>query len=227
MFGMITGILAAKRAAIFAAVADAGVVNKNGPTTTSGNVYDNDSNARSSQVRTIYWTDPQSQVVTSYAPGSSVSGLYGSLTVQVGGEYTYSLNSSNPAVIGLYQGETLTDVFSVDSVDAYGRSASSQLTITVQGYGSSMFVGMVTLATKHVDARGLDTPAPVSVVVESRATNARGLDTPAPVGVTLFTRGANARGQDTPAPVGISLATRSAGARGLDAPTDFPVSLSN
>ena len=63
----------------------------------------------------------------------AVAGLYGSLTLQADGDYTYALNNASAAVQGLATGETLTDSFSYRISDGHGGFAVSRVNITING----------------------------------------------------------------------------------------------
>ncbi len=78
-------------------------------------------------------TDPDIHDAPAYVPIAARAGIYGSLTLNADGSYTYVLNQSQPAVQGLGQGETLTDTFAYSVVDGHGGAASGTLTVTVNG----------------------------------------------------------------------------------------------
>ena len=78
-------------------------------------------------------TDPDIHDAPVYVPIAARAGIYGSLTLNADGSYTYVLNQSQPAVQGLGQGETLTDTFAYSVVDGHGGAASGTLTVTVNG----------------------------------------------------------------------------------------------
>ncbi|MBO2664171.1 VCBS domain-containing protein, partial [Shewanella algae] len=77
--------------------------------------------------------------VTPGADGASVSnagtltGNYGTLTLNADGSYTYTLDNSNPAVQALDSTESLTETFTYEVLDDDGDSDSAQLTITING----------------------------------------------------------------------------------------------
>jgi VCBS repeat-containing protein len=222
MFG-IAGIIGARRLSAIRAVADSGVVYKNGPTVSSGNIYTNDQNIGSSTVHLVYWTNPQTQASSSTQAGNSLSGSYGSVTVNANGSFSYQLNVENSNVTNLYQGETLTDQFSIDSMDPYGRAFASQLVITIQGFGSRDY--MVLLSSRHANIRGVETPSVFGATLSSRAANIRGVETPSILGATLSSRAANVRGVETPSVVSATLGSRVANIRGVDTASPLTVTL--
>ncbi|WP_217897843.1 VCBS domain-containing protein, partial [Cobetia sp. QF-1] len=62
-----------------------------------------------------------------------VTGSYGTLTLEADGSYSYVLDTTNPAVQSLDDGESLADAFSYTITDADGDTSSTTLTITVDG----------------------------------------------------------------------------------------------
>ena len=68
--------------------------------------------------------------------GITVPTTYGFIVINGDGTYTYTVDSSNPAVVGLLVGNTLTDVIPytlIDSFDSAGNRASANLTMTING----------------------------------------------------------------------------------------------
>jgi len=110
--------------------------------------------------------------------GSSISGLYGSLVINVDGTYTYSLDDTNPVVNALKPGETLTEVFSYAINDGQGvnqTTAFSTLTITVNGENdppvatdntNSVTEDSATPATGNVRTDGAADSDPDNVIAE-------------------------------------------------------------
>ncbi|MDF1752926.1 MAG: Ig-like domain-containing protein [Verrucomicrobiales bacterium] len=93
----------------------------------SGNVLSNDS-------------DPDGDPLTVSAVngvsgnvGNSVSGTYGTITVNSDGSYTYNPTTSNAAVQALGDGETLIETFTYTASDGNGGSASASLLVTING----------------------------------------------------------------------------------------------
>ena len=62
-----------------------------------------------------------------------ISGLYGTLTINADGNYSYIQNTANPAVAGLPKGATLQDDFTYTVNDGHGGSANAILSITITG----------------------------------------------------------------------------------------------
>ncbi|MEM0578265.1 beta strand repeat-containing protein, partial [Flavobacterium polysaccharolyticum] len=66
--------------------------------------------------------------------GVPVAGTYGTFIIYANGSYTYTLNSSSPAVLALTSGQTLTDSipYSIsDNIPGSGNIASANLIITI------------------------------------------------------------------------------------------------
>jgi VCBS repeat-containing protein len=89
------------------------------PATVTGNTLTND-------------TDPDSNTLTVTTTANMV-GSYGSLVILSDGDYTYTLNEGDPTVSGLLIGATLTDTFHYSISDGHGGTASSTVTITING----------------------------------------------------------------------------------------------
>ena len=64
---------------------------------------------------------------------TSVTGTYGSVTINADGTWIYTLNNNSAATQGLKQGATRFDVFTYTMHDSSGATASATLTIDVTG----------------------------------------------------------------------------------------------
>ncbi len=62
-----------------------------------------------------------------------IAGLYGTLTLNPDGSYTYAPNRADPTVNGLSAGESLNDVFTYVISDRDGDTASATLTVSILG----------------------------------------------------------------------------------------------
>ncbi|MEA1072707.1 DUF5801 repeats-in-toxin domain-containing protein [Sphingomonas sp. LY160] len=67
------------------------------------------------------------------ALGAPLAGAYGQLVLNANGSYSYVVNTGLPAVQGLDDGETLTEVFTYTIVDGDGDVDTATLTITING----------------------------------------------------------------------------------------------
>jgi large repetitive protein len=65
--------------------------------------------------------------------GQAVLGTYGSVVLTANGQYSYTVNTTSPAVLALRAGETLSDVFSYTVSDGKGGFATTTLTIVTTG----------------------------------------------------------------------------------------------
>ena len=57
--------------------------------------------------------------------GQPVTGTYGSLTINVDGSWTYTLDNGDPDTEALAQGQTVTDVFTYTVTDTNGATSST------------------------------------------------------------------------------------------------------
>ncbi|UJJ32716.1 VCBS domain-containing protein [Halopseudomonas maritima] len=116
-----------------------GIANGTPGSNASGNVLSNDTDVDSSangESKTVsaIRTGAEASTGISGALGSALSGQYGSLTLNADGTYRYVIDNDNAAVQALrLSGDTLTDFFTYQVVDAAGLSDSATLTITLTG----------------------------------------------------------------------------------------------
>ena len=78
-------------------------------------------------------TDPDAGDVLSFAARTNAAGVYGTLSLDASGHYTYILNNALSAVQGLGVGESLTDTFTFTVSDGHGGTATNTLTVTING----------------------------------------------------------------------------------------------
>ena len=79
------------------------------------------------------WTRAE---ITSYAPAQSdsvLSGTYGTLNINQAGTWTYTLDNGRTATQNLAQGQTKTDVFTIEVADEHGAFDTETVTINVAG----------------------------------------------------------------------------------------------
>src|SRR6185437_13909939 len=101
------------------AVADVNGIAANASGAVTGNVLSND----------IPGADGHPSVTSV----GSISLMYGSLTLDADGSYSYQLDTSNLAVMGLPKGSTLADAFTYTMQDGDGDPSQADLTITITG----------------------------------------------------------------------------------------------
>lgn len=65
------------------------------------------------------------------------AGVYGALSIDADGAWTYTLDNASPAVQALAAGETATEVFTVEVSDGNGGVAQAEITVTVVGAGEA------------------------------------------------------------------------------------------
>ncbi|WP_448090227.1 VCBS domain-containing protein [Pseudomonas azerbaijanoccidentalis] len=106
----------------------------------TGNVLANDTDVDSlanGEGKTVTGIRPVAEAGTApftpVAGGANVTGLYGTLTINPDGTYTYVIDNSNTTVQRLSAGEQLIEFFSYRVTDAGGLDDVAQLRIVVQG----------------------------------------------------------------------------------------------
>jgi len=114
------------------AVSESGVGPGNTPvagdSTANGNVLTNDTDVDNGDTKTVSGVNGTAGNV-----GHAVTGVYGSLTLNSDGTYTYTLNNSDSDTNQLAQGASAHDVFTYTMVDSQGATSSTTLTITITG----------------------------------------------------------------------------------------------
>ncbi|WP_339453813.1 VCBS domain-containing protein [Pseudomonas sp. EA_5y_Pfl2_R50] len=119
-----------------ATAVEAGGVNNGTPgSNATGNVLDNDSdvdsvaNGESKHVQSV-----SNQAGQSAGAGQVLIGLYGQLTLNADGSYTYVIDNNNPVVQALRTaGQTLSETFTYRMVDTAGATSDARLTVVIQG----------------------------------------------------------------------------------------------
>lgn len=99
--------------------------------------------------------DPDLEVITVTSAGTYV-GLYGTLVIDAGGSYTYTLDEDKPVVNALDSGQALTESFAYTISDG-SLSVGSTLTITVFGNNDVPTIGT---AIARVSEEGLPSGLP-------------------------------------------------------------------
>ena len=115
------------------AVEAGGVTNLISGSDPTGNVLTNDTDVDAGDTKTVTGVSAGIQASTTGNVGSSVTGTYGSLVIQSGGVYTYTLDNNHAAVEALNNGQTLSETFSYTLTDASGATSTTTLVITIQG----------------------------------------------------------------------------------------------
>ncbi|SDS85165.1 VCBS repeat-containing protein [Halopseudomonas sabulinigri] len=105
----------------------------------TGNVLGNDTDVDSTangetQTVSSVRTGAETETGSSGTIGSALLGQYGSLTLNADGSYTYVIDNDNPEVQALRtRGESLSESFSYEVIDANGLTDRATLTITIEG----------------------------------------------------------------------------------------------
>ncbi|WP_372720511.1 VCBS domain-containing protein, partial [Novipirellula sp.] len=100
----------------------------------SGNVLTNDTDVDSGDTKTVVGVAAGVQGSAFGSVGTMVTGLYGSITLNSDGSYTYNVDNNNTAVQDLRtSGESLDDVFTYTMEDTDGLSSTTQITVTIRG----------------------------------------------------------------------------------------------
>ena len=102
------------------------------------------------------WTRAE---IIAYAPEHSdsiLSGNFGTLNINQAGNWAYNLDNSRAATQNLAEGQTATDVFTVQVTDEFGASDTQTVTITVGGTNDAPV--MQTAAVSRTTAEDSETP---------------------------------------------------------------------
>ncbi len=78
----------------------------------SGNVLANDTDVDTQDILTVSQVNDLSSNV-----GQAVRGIYGTITINANGSYSYQLDTKNPIVQTLGQGQTLQETFTYQNSD--------------------------------------------------------------------------------------------------------------
>ncbi len=110
---------------------------------------------------------------------ATVSGVYGTLTINADGSYSYELNNAHPDIQSLNDGEFKKDTFEYVITDADGDASTTTLTITIHGVTDGAPVitvedtdGNVSAADNSVE-EGSTTPITGTITISAEA----GIDT--------------------------------------------------
>ena len=127
-----------------AAVEAGGINNGSGGSAAIGNVLTNDTSGDSKTVIAVGASSASQTVsaTTTSANGTVVTGLYGTLTLGADGSYRYVVNDANAQVQALRSAsDTLVDTFTYRMTDASGATATTTLSVTIQGANDAPVAG--------------------------------------------------------------------------------------
>lgn len=154
------------------AIEDGGLHNATPGSNPSGNVLANDTDPDTitsipQDVMHVvsFWAGDSSTPTSATAPGQSLRGQYGTLTLNSDGSWNYELDNSLPDVEALRaSGQTLQDRFTYLGADIWGGATPGLLTITIDGRNDTPIAnddsaiaveaGGVNNGTPGVDPRG-------------------------------------------------------------------------
>ena len=103
-----------------------------GDASATGNVLINDSDVDLADVLTVAAVDGVAGNV-----GQAVAGIYGTVTIDADGGWTYTLDDDDTDTEALAAGETVVDSFDYSVSDGQGGSATATLRITIDGTDDS------------------------------------------------------------------------------------------
>jgi VCBS repeat-containing protein len=103
----------------------------------SGNVLTNDRDIDSGDTKTVTdvrgGTEAAGGTFTAFAGSQSLNGLYGTLTINADGTYSYVINNTLAAIQALKVGDSLVETFTYRMRDTAGATDIAQLSIRIDG----------------------------------------------------------------------------------------------
>jgi VCBS repeat-containing protein len=155
------------------AVVEAGA-STGGQDSVSGDVLLNDTDPDDDPLTvTNIADDDQSLAVepgTNSTNGTTITGLYGTLTIGADGSYTYTLDDTNFLTNALAQGQTGSDVFTYTISDPFGATATATITIEIIGTNDNPVISGVASGTAEEDVILTATGTLTSADVDNGAT---------------------------------------------------------
>jgi len=101
---------------------------------TSGNVLDNDTDVDLTDTHEVVGVAAGTATgVLTGGVGTAIEGVYGTLTLNADGTWTYVLNNDDPDTDALPEGAEVVDIFSYTQSDPYGAKSTTTLTINITG----------------------------------------------------------------------------------------------
>ena len=157
-----------------------------GDASAAGNVLTNDSDVDTGDTKTVSLVNGSLTNV-----GAAVTGIYGSVTINANGSYSYSLDNADPDTQALAQGQVVTDQFTYQVKDANGATSSTTLTITITGTNDAPLItaqDLIGAVTEQVTPAGNLTDSGAITFTDVDLTDVHLVSaTGTPIGTTLGT----------------------------------------
>ncbi|QDV70163.1 Bifunctional hemolysin/adenylate cyclase precursor [Rosistilla carotiformis] len=135
---------------------DANSVLEDNGTAATGNVLGNDQVGADQTAKLVATVGSGANLPSAIHLGQALSGTYGTIAMQADGSYSYLLDDLDPAVSALSTGESLTDQFTYEVVDADGSRSTATLTIQINGTNDSPNLSSDSFATFESTATRFD-----------------------------------------------------------------------
>jgi len=144
------------------AIEKSGAANGTAGTNGTGNVLTNDTDVDSiangeTKTVTLVRAGGTEGSGTQVAAGTLATGVYGALTLNANGTYSYAISESNAAVQALQTGGTLIDYFNYTVSDAEGGTDVAVLAITIQGRNDAPVFDSDAASVALTDTEAYDT----------------------------------------------------------------------
>ncbi|MDP2348308.1 MAG: Calx-beta domain-containing protein, partial [Gammaproteobacteria bacterium] len=147
----------------------------------SGNVLSNDTDADDAASELVVASVRTGSVEgsgTAGTLGAALTGLYGSLTLNANGSWTYTVNNSNATVEALTSGQSLTDSFNYTVRDRSGAGLTdiAVLNVTIQGGDDTAIPAVNSIFINEASPYAVFTVSgPAGVTVNLALSNSTGL----------------------------------------------------
>ncbi len=116
------------------------------------NVLDNDTDIDSSDSMSVTGVAPGTPAGdVSGQVGLAVAGVYGALTLDADGVWTYTRDDNDPDTQQLSEGEAATDVFTYTMADAHGATSTTTLSIAIHGINDAPVISSLHQVTVDFD----------------------------------------------------------------------------
>ena len=146
-------------------VNDAPILTPGGDTT--GTVDEDGVDAPTTVSGDLDSTDVDNGATAAWSVQGGGAGVYGDLSVDASGTWTYTLNNGAANVQALAANESHNDVFMVVVTDDQGATDTETVTVTVTGTNDDPFITAGGEVTGAVDEDGIDAPTTVSGDLDS------------------------------------------------------------